>query len=211
MFNSSASHLVNLSKKSDIFSKFGLSNQSPVINLVNTAIEKLDDEYKKIAQKYIRDVKEDFQIVEDYIKDENEVVVLWVDDEPFNDIFEISLLKLFNISYEIASSTQEAIKILKTKKEIRLIISDCYRSDSIKDAFDLCDKLYSDIDIQDVPIIFHSNSELASTDEILRNIDALKKKHEQNKHLIHYNYSSIQELIKGIGEILSEQIKVGKI
>lgn len=53
-------------------------------------------------------------------------VILWVDDRPNNNIYEREALKRYGVEFELATSTDEAVKILATRK-FDAIISDMGR------------------------------------------------------------------------------------
>ncbi len=65
---------------------------------------------------------------------ENNSTILWVDDRPDNNIYEREALGLIGFKFEIARSTNEALKLLSKKKYVA-IISDMGRIEGPKEGY----------------------------------------------------------------------------
>lgn len=66
--------------------------------------------------------------------------ILWVDDNPDNNIYERKAFEAQGISFSLASSTKEALNLLKSNK-YAIIISDMARKEGPKEGFGLLEKI----------------------------------------------------------------------
>ncbi|MEM8641024.1 MAG: response regulator [Cyanobacteria bacterium P01_G01_bin.54] len=81
--------------------------------------------------------------------------ILWVDDNPDNNIFEINLLQEMGIGVELFLSTDEAVEYLKTGDPIDLIISDIKRGEDDNAGYEFLDFLRGNQAYKDIPLVFY--------------------------------------------------------
>lgn len=86
--------------------------------------------------------------------------VLWVDDRPENNRYEMLALREFGVFVSIARSTDDALKSLGDD-QFDLIISDMKRGDNDDAGYDLLAKLLSTR--PNIPVIFYTRSKLDET------------------------------------------------
>ena len=72
--------------------------------------------------------------------DKKNLEILWVDDRPENNVYERKALEKYGISFHIALSTEQALRIMETN-DFSLIISDMGRKEGKDEGYVLLDKV----------------------------------------------------------------------
>jgi predicted acylesterase/phospholipase RssA/CheY-like chemotaxis protein len=201
LFSSSSDRIESLWTKEDAIRKFGLEEMITLKTKKNKANVVL----AKIM--HTNSLNDNLNLIEDYIAKEHKVKVLWVDNDPTNDIIELSVLRAFNIEYITALDNEEAINKLKINPDILLIVTDSSRQGNEKEGLVLCKRIM-DEEIANIPIILHSISlankyygqDLSIKEELIQNF-----KNEYSDRIVG-NFIETRELIVAIVAEIAKQI-----
>lgn len=144
----------------EIIEKTQEESKSKFIEIQNKSemVDKILMELSAMAEQ-IRSEENLNSTIEKYNNAINQHKILWVDDNPDNNIYIIDMLARNNIHIELAMTTTEAVNMLSSNK-YDMIISDMDRSGIIDDGMTLLDirnKKYKNI-----PLIFFTSSQSIS-------------------------------------------------
>ena len=217
VFENTVKQIVGFSNKNDAISKFGLNKTSLADRFVKIMYPyitrwPINQEYKDMMEKLLKDIKEDISIVEKYVEKSGKAIhILWVDDDADSDIIERSILRLFDIECVVVADTDSATKKLQKEniEDIWLVVSDCYRSNGQTESLRLCRLMAYDESLIQVPVIFHSNSEASDIPEsqLQNEIQSFINNNPLAAAFVRKNFSNLQDLIKEILEEISDKIK----
>ncbi|MBC7778456.1 MAG: patatin-like phospholipase family protein [Phycisphaerae bacterium] len=215
IFSSSSDRLESLWSKEDAIRKLGLDEEMVLKpgDATTYEIEELKARVPEPAKNWFPDnfisFNKNLKIIHAYTKKFGTVKILWVDDDPANDFFELSVLRALEIKYATAMSNNEAIAKLQGNPDILLIVTDSHRQNDPNEGLKLCKKLMEKG--CPLPILLHSVSK--STKYVYKKQENAEKKalfvkQIQDKYstLIRGNFIDARELIIAVVEELAKAI-----
>jgi predicted acylesterase/phospholipase RssA len=220
LFFSSSDRLESLWSKQDAIRKLGLDEETLLktvgnkIGQVAGRMAKIPDEVKNWFSGNFKSFNENLTIINAYSKKVGVVKILWVDDDPANDFFELSVLRALDIKSVTALTNVEAFSKLQDHPEILAIVTDSYRQGNQNEGLELCKQLNKEGHL--LPILLHS---VSKADEYLENegenIDVkasfIKNIQKEYSPLIVGNFIDARELVMAIVKELAETISKKKL
>lgn len=134
------------------------------VNALQDAIEQGAEEYKDKPEQLVGFVRDQVKKLPEFQATSPVATqltlsgrsILWVDDNPMNNVYEASVLKRLGASIVFARSTDEALSFLN-RDSFDLIISDVHRNEDGRDNSNAGYELLEKVN-QNIPLIFYTGN-----------------------------------------------------
>lgn len=211
LFFSSSDRIESLWDKEDAIRKLGLDEKTIIQRISDFAgkIPKISELIKSWLATNFKTFQDNLDTVESYLKNKKKSIkILWVDDDPANDFFELSVLRALGIEFFTALDNQDAFAKLEEHPDILAVVTDSYRQGKLDEGLKLCQELYEKYPT--LPVLLHSVSQASKylgkeKEEAVKEdfIDSIKNHYSP---LIVGNFIDARELIMAIIEVLANSI-----
>lgn len=152
LFSSSTERTESLWTKEDAIRKLGLEKKQ-----IPPADRNTERSALAPAPDFVQAFHDNLATVEAYLRTGKRIAVLWVDDDPANDFFELSVLRSFGLDFLTALTDEDAYDKLRTNADIKLVITDSNRQGYYKRGLEFCKHLNAMGILK--PILLHSISQ----------------------------------------------------
>ncbi len=215
LFFSSSDRIESLWSKEDAIRKLGLDEETILKSIDNNTYQdgkrtaKVPGEVKNWFSENFLSFNKNLKIINGYLKKSGTVKILWVDDDPANDFFELSVMRALKIKYVTALNNDEALVKLKDNPDILAVVTDSYRQNNLNEGLELCKRLNDEGYL--LPILLHSVSKShLYIDKKQQNaakkalfVNQIQKKYSP---LIVGNFIDARELVIAVVEALAKAI-----
>lgn len=208
LFFSSTDRMESLWEKEDAIYKLGLNKRG----ILNTLAESLHELHPTLPEpivewlnKNVKALQANLAILSNYHTKRDTISILWLDNDPANDCFELSVLRALGINFFTALDDASALKQIEDHPDIRLIVSDSNRNGNYLAGLEFAQTLpQKDIHL---PIIMHSLA-LAGQYKTDQEKQAFLEDTRRNySPQILDNFVDTRELIAAIVEQVAQEIK----
>lgn len=207
LFFSSTDRMESLWKREDAIGKLGLNKKGILNTLANTFKGQHDDLPAPIQQWFHENVEAldaNLKRIGKYPKRREKMSILWLDNDPANDCFELSVLRALGINFFTALDNASALQKLSDHPEICLIVSDSNRDGNPLAGLEFARKLYQKK--IDKPIIMHSTVLASKYNSEHGKSKYIQEIRQEYSPRILNNFVDTRELIAAIVKVIAEEI-----